>query len=207
MPPMANEEASTIVHEPAKTDASTEASEQAATADTDIAKTVWTEIAKLRDEIPPPDSETKLYADARAADAFQAADQAVASLCTMPRDKMLEGFTRLVEGRRLDDLLDALVASGQHPALQHSCLMVMCGVASLKQAHDVVAQRRDVLKALLGALAEPKAHRISPRGAEEDLDVNPAVGAAICLNRCVRCLILLLISANCRVQRRSVGPT
>ena len=63
--------------------------------------------------------------------------------------------------------------------------MVMCGVASLKEAHDEVTKRRDVLKSLLGALAKPKPHRISPKGAEEDLDVNPAVGAAICLNRYV----------------------
>lgn len=103
----------------------------------------------------------------------------------MPRDQMLEGFTKLVEGPRLDDLLNALVSSGEHPALQHSCLMVMCGVASLKAAHDLITKRRDVLKALLSALASPKPHRISPEGAEEDLDVNPAVGAAICLNRFV----------------------
>lgn len=149
----------------------------------DIARTVWAEIDKLRDDIPPPDPETKHYGDSRAADAFQAADQAVASLCAVPREKMLEGFTKLVEGRRLDDLLNALVASEEHPALQHSCLMVMCGVASLADCHDAVAQRSDVLKSLLAALAAPKPHRISPEGAEEDLDVNPAVGAAICLNR------------------------
>lgn len=108
----------------------------------------------------------------------------MASLCAVPREKMLEGFTQLVEGQRLNDLLNALVSSEDHPALQHSCLMVMCGVASLKQAHDEVTERRDVLKSLLSALATPKPHRISPKGAEEDLDVNPAVGAAICLNRC-----------------------
>lgn len=152
--------------------------------DENIAKTVWREIEKLRDNIPPPDPETHLYANGEAAEAFQAADQAVASLCTVPRDKMLEGFTELVEGTRLDALLDALVASDKHPALQHSCLMVMCGVASLKQAHDLIAQRKDVLRALLSALGNPKPHRISPKGAEEELDVNPAVGAAICLNRC-----------------------
>lgn len=149
----------------------------------EIAHTVWTEINKLRNDIPPPDSETNLYPDNRAAKAFQAADQAVASLCAVPREKMLEGFTTLVEGSRLNNLLNALVASSEHPALQHSCLMVMCGVASLKQAHDTIAERHDVLKALLSALASPKPHRISPKEAEDDLDVNPAVGAAICLNR------------------------
>ena len=151
----------------------------------EVALAVWTEIEKLRDEIPPPDAASGLYPDSKAADAFQAADQAVASLCAVPRDQMLEGFTKLVEGPRLNDLLNALVSSDDHPALQHSCLMVMCGVASLKQAHDEVTKRRDVLKSLLGALAKPKPHRISPVGAEEDLDVNPAVGAAICLNRYV----------------------
>lgn len=149
----------------------------------EVACAVWAEIEKLRDEIPPP-ARGGLYPDSKAADAFQAADQAVASLCAVPREQMLQGFTKLVEGRRLDDLLNALVSSDEHPALQHSCLMVMCGVASLKQAHDEVTQRRDVLKSLLSALASPKPHRISPEGAEEDLDVNPAVGAAICLNRC-----------------------
>lgn len=157
----------------------------------EVARAVWVEIEKLRDEIPPPvatsDSSTtvSLYPDSKAADAFQAADKAVASLCAVPREQMLQGFTHLVEGRRLDDLLNALVSSDDHPALQHSCLMVMCGVASLKQAHDEVTKRRDVLKSLLGALASPKPYRISPEGAEEDLDVNPAVGAAICLNRFV----------------------
>lgn len=149
----------------------------------EVARAVWAEIEKLRDEIPPPDAASGLYPDSKAADAFQAADQAVASLCAVPRDQMLEGFTKLVEGPRLNDLLNALVSSDDHPALQHSCLMVMCGVASLKEAHDEVTKRRDVLKSLLGALAKPKPHRISPQGAEEDLDVNPAVGAAICLNR------------------------
>lgn len=160
----------------------------------EVARSVWTEIEKLRDEIPPPDA-SGLYPDSKAADAFQAADQAVASLCAVPRDQMLEGFTNLVEGSRLNDLLNALVSSDDHPALQHSCLMVMCGVASLKEAHDEVTKRRDVLKSLLGALAKPKPHRISPQGAEEDLDVNPAVGAAICLNRyaCLRLWVCLCV--------------
>lgn len=146
----------------------------------DIAAAVWTELTKLRDDIPPPDG---TYPDLRAADAFQAADQIVASLCAVPRDQMLEGFNKLVEGERLDELLETMVKSEGHPALQHSCLMVMCGVVSLKQAHDIVAQRRDVLEALMRTLAHPTAHRISPQGADEVLNVNPAVGAAICLNR------------------------
>lgn len=149
----------------------------------EVARAVWAEIDKLRDSIPPPQAGTGMYPDSQAADAFQAADQAVASLCAVPREQMLEGFTRLVEGERLNRLLDALVSSDEHPALQHSCLMVMCGVASLQRAHDEVTDRVDVLKALLGALGTPKPHRISPEGAEEELDVNPAVGAAICLNR------------------------
>eukprot|EP00903_Cladosiphon_okamuranus_P019601 g18027.t1 len=147
----------------------------------EVAIAVWTEIKKLRDEIPAPPADG-LYPNADAADAFQRADQAVASLCAVPREEMLEGFTQLVEGSRLDELLDALVSSEGHPALQHSCLMVMCGVASLKKAHDEVTKRKDVLKALLAALGAPKAQRISPEGAEEDLQINAAVGAAICLN-------------------------
>ena len=150
----------------------------------EVAIAVWTEIKKLRDEIPPPPAGAP-YPNADAAEAFQRADQAVASLCAVPREQMLEGFTQLVEGSRLDELLDALVSSEGHPALQHSCLMVMCGVASLKKAHDEVTRRRDVLKALLAALGSPKAQRISPEGAEEDLQINAAVGAAICLNRWV----------------------
>lgn len=149
----------------------------------EIARVVWMEIDKLRKEIPPPDPVTHRYPDNQAARAFQAADQAVASLCAVPRERMLEGFTELVDGHRLNDLLDALVSSGEHPALQHSCLMVMCGVASLKKAHDIIADRDDVLKSLINTLGAPKSCRISPEGAEEDLDVNPAVGAAICLNR------------------------
>ncbi len=152
----------------------------------EVAIAVWTEIKKLRDEIPAPPT-GGLYPNADAAEAFQRADQAVASLCAVPREQMLEGFTQLVDGSRLDELLDALVSSEGHPALQHSCLMVMCGVASLKKAHDEVTRRRDVLKALLAALGSPKAQRISPEGAEEDLQINAAVGAAICLNRWVVC--------------------
>ena len=135
----------------------------------EVARAVWAEIEKLRDEIPPPDASSRLYPDSKAADAFQAADQAVASLCAVPRDQMLKGFTKLVEGPRLSDLLDALVSSDDHPALQHSCLMVMCGVASLKEAHDEVTKRRDVLKSLLGALAKPKPHRIVRRGRRRTL--------------------------------------
>lgn len=148
----------------------------------EVAIAVWTEIKKLRDDIPAPPA-GGLYPNADAADAFQRADQAVASLCAVPREEMLEGFTQLVEGSRLDELLNALVSSEGHPALQHSCLMVMCGVASLKKAHDEVTERKDVLKALLAALGAPKAQQISPEGAEEDLQINAAVGAAICLNR------------------------
>eukprot|EP00752_Nemacystus_decipiens_P017547 g15726.t1 len=147
----------------------------------EVAIAVWTEIKRLRDDIAAPPA-GGLYPNAEAADAFQRADQAVASLCAVPREEMLEGFTQLVEGSRLDELLDALVSSEGHPALQHSCLMVMCGVASLKKAHDEVTKRKDVLKALLAALGAPKAQRISPEGAEEDLQINAAVGAAICLN-------------------------
>ncbi|CAN0149617.1 unnamed protein product [Ectocarpus fasciculatus] len=149
----------------------------------DVAKAVWAEIVKLRDEIPPPPA-GGLYPDDKAAKAFQAADAAVASLCGVPREQMLEGFTQLVEGSRLNDLLNALVASEGHPALQHSCLMVLCGVASLQQAHVAITERRDVLQALLKALASPTAHQISPEGAvgEDDLQINPSVGSAICLN-------------------------
>ncbi|CAB1096507.1 unnamed protein product [Ectocarpus sp. CCAP 1310/34] len=149
----------------------------------DVAKAVWAEIVKLRDEIPPPPA-GGLYPDDKAAKAFQAADAAVASLCGVPREQMLEGFTQLVEGSRLNDLLNALVASEGHPALQHSCLMVLCGVASLQQAHVAITERRDVLQALLKALASPTAHQISPEGSvgEDDLQINPSVGSAICLN-------------------------
>lgn len=165
----------------AKSESSSSAIEASAKPD-EVAVAVWTEIKKLRDEIPAPPA-GGLYPDSDAADAFQRADQAVASLCAVPREQMLEGFTQLVEGSRLDELLDALVSSEGHPALQHSCLMVMCGVASLKKAHDEVTKRKDVLKALLAALGSPKAQQISPEGAAEDLQINAAVGAAICLNR------------------------
>lgn len=37
----------------------------------DVAHAVWVEIEKLRDDIPPPVASTGLYADSRAADAFQ----------------------------------------------------------------------------------------------------------------------------------------
>lgn len=149
----------------------------------EIASIVWAQIDKLRHEIPPPDSETSVYPDDRAVKAFQSADQAIASLCAVPRDEMLRGFTLLVDGPRMDSLLDALVASYGHPALRHSCLMVMCGVTSLKRAHDAIAKRNDVLKTLLAALASPKPFYISPEGWEETICVNSAVGAAICLNR------------------------
>lgn len=150
----------------------------------EVAVAVWAEIEKLRDDIPKPEA-GGLYPNADAAKAFAAADAAVASLCAVPREDMLQGFTQLVEGSRLNDLLDALVSSKDHPALMHSCLMVLCGVASLKQAHEEITRRRDVLEALLSALASPTTHRISPEGAvgEDDLQVNPSVGAAICLNR------------------------
>ncbi|CAM9586666.1 unnamed protein product [Scytosiphon promiscuus] len=149
----------------------------------EVAVAVWAEIEKLRDEIPKPEA-GGLYPNSDAAKAFAAADAAVASLCAVPREDMLQGFTQLVEGSRLNDLLDALVSSKDHPALMHSCLMVLCGVASLKQAHEEITRRRDVLEALLSALASPTTHRISPEGAvgDDDLQVNPSVGAAICLN-------------------------
>ncbi|CAM9637704.1 unnamed protein product [Discosporangium mesarthrocarpum] len=147
----------------------------------DTATVVWNEIMRLRDDIPSP-GEDGVYGDGRACAAFQTADRAVASLCAVPREEMLEGFTKLVEGERLPDLLNTLVGSADHPALQHACLMVMCGVSGLRPTHDVILGRPDVLKTLFAALASPKQHRISPPGAEEELDVNPATGAVICLN-------------------------
>ncbi|CAM9211285.1 unnamed protein product [Choristocarpus tenellus] len=146
----------------------------------DTADVVWNELRRLRDDIPPPLEDG--YPDDRACDAFHKADQAVAALCAIPREEMLGGFSKLVEGERLSDLLATLAGSTDHPALQHACLMVMCGVAGLNRAHDAICSRPDILKTLFSILAKPKQYRISSIGAEEELEVNPAVGAIICLN-------------------------
>ena len=130
-----------------------------------------------------PLADTSLYKDSSALKTFQAVDQAIAGLCAFPQEKMLEGFNSLLEGEGLHGILDALVSSSGHPALHNACIIVMCGVACLPQAHDIITKRKDVQKALFGALADPRPQRINPGDEQEELYVSPAVGAAICLNR------------------------
>ena len=149
----------------------------------EVAKVVLEEIKKLQKEISPPLQDTNLYLDSSAFNAFQAVDQAIAGLCAVPQEQMLEGFQSMIEGERLDGLLDALVSSSGHPALENACLLVMCGVVCLPQAHCVITKRKDVQKALFGAVADRRPLRINPGYEEEGICVCPAVGAAICLNR------------------------
>ena len=138
-------------------------------------------IKKLQKEISPPLQDTNLYEDSSAFNAFQAVDQAIAGLCAFPQEKMLEGLSSMIEGEGLDGILDALVSSSGH--LQNACLIVMCGVVCLPQAHCVVTKRKDVQRALFGALADPRPQRINPGDEQEEICVCPAVGAVICLNR------------------------
>ena len=117
---------------------------------------------------------------------------------------MLEGFNSLLEGEGLHGILDALVSSSGHPALRNACIIVMCGVACLPQAHDIITKRKDVQKALFGALADPRPQRINPGDEQEELYVSPAVGAAICpTGECYyRSLRLLRIHPCTRIQAR-----
>lgn len=144
---------------------------------------IWFQLRKLEGEIDPPLKTAQAYPDNKAADAFQAVDQAVAGLCAVHRQEMYKAFNEMIEGPRLNELLDALVSSDGHPALEQCCLVVLCGVASLRRAHDQLISRVDVQKTLFRALAEPSPFRISPDGAAEEIYASRAVAAAICLNR------------------------
>ena len=144
---------------------------------------IWSQLRKLKEEIEPPPKTSQAYPDSKAADAFQAVTQAVAGLCAVQRQEMYRAFSEMIEGQQLNELLDALVSSDGHPALEQCCLMVLCGVASLRRAHDQLTSRVDVQKTLFRALAEPSPFRISPDGAAEEIYANRSVAAAICLNR------------------------
>lgn len=149
---------------------------------------VWLELRKLRDDIPAPlgdeNSESKASATYNDFAAFAACNEvrSIIGRCSgLPRDEFLGIFTRLVEGPRLEELVDLFKFSGSppHPALQYACLVVLHGVAELDDKRKDLLTRPDFVKEICAVMASPRQRIVTPlsAGAEGREIVNAASGA------------------------------
>lgn len=145
---------------------------------TNICNKAWEELHKLRD-LPPLQNEKDAYPDYAAFAACNEVRSTFGPCADLPREEFLAVFSRLVEGPRLEELFSLFMASRNHPALQHSCLIALHGVAELSDRREDLLTRQDVAAELIFLMSSPRRQAVTPAsaGAAAMEVVNSAAGA------------------------------
>ncbi|CAN0335978.1 unnamed protein product [Ascophyllum nodosum] len=138
---------------------------------------VWRQLRQLRD-LPPLPRDGGSYEDFRSFVACNEVRSTLGPCAELPRNQFLAVFACLAAGTRLEELVQLLGASRQHPALQYACLLALHGIAELSDRRVDMLTHRELVHELLTTISSPQQRVITPSsagaGSTQADFVNPA---------------------------------